>query len=101
MERSRRALWRGLNPAQPFVDDASGGPALHGVEDDEVVVTGELAVEVHATVPAGVELVAVTRATARDARKTTVVGALLDRGTGIRLATSTSTWLTIPKALAP
>jgi hypothetical protein len=83
------------------LDCASGGPALHGTTPDQAVVTGQLAVAIDRPVPAGTDLVAVTRAQQRDGAKTVVTGMLVDRTTRTPLATTTSTWFTIPRSAAP
>jgi hypothetical protein len=96
----------GTGPAPAWLvwaalDCASGGPALEGATPDQAVVTGQLAVVIHEPVPAGADLVAVTRARRRDGPKTVVAGLLADRTTRTPLATTTSTWFTLPRTLAP
>jgi hypothetical protein len=72
-------------------------PALAGVGNDELVVTGTIAVSIDERVPGDEELQIVSRVVDRAGRKLATEAALFD-ASGRTLATCTAVWLALPRA---
>lgn len=79
------------------LDCPSGMPALAGVGNDELVVTGTIAVSIDERVPGDEELQIVSRVVDRAGRKLATEAALFD-ASGRTLATCTAVWLALPRA---
>jgi hypothetical protein len=79
------------------LDCGSAGPAATDVPDGVGVVTGELAVDISEVLPPGTTALIISRATARDARKTQVTAALIDAQTGRLYAAASSVWFTLTR----
>jgi hypothetical protein len=77
------------------LDCASAGPVATDLPDSVGVVTGELAVDIREIPPPGTTALIVSRATARDARRTDVTAALVDPLTGRHYAAASAVWFRV------
>lgn len=80
------------------IDCPSGGPVLAAVGDDDLIVTGELAVEIRRPLHGGDRYQIISRLVARHGRKITTEAAIVDSN-GCNRVVASSTWFVIDRAV--
>lgn len=78
------------------LDCSSAGPALAAIGSHEVIVTGELSVDIHQPLSGDERYQMIARLNGRDGRKITTEAAAVDER-GVNRAVASTTWIVLPR----